>query len=455
MHPDVVCGLDIGASSVRALIAQPQDRRIRKKKDAALHASEKILGFAEAHTRGFSKGVVSNLSLLSDAIEVAVSKAEDAARCKVRKVIANISGMHIRTFKSRGSIHISDRPSEITERDLKRCIASAKLIAMSLDREVIHLVSERFYIDDKMEISEPLGLFGSKLDVDLNIITSLVSVLQNLTKAVNMAGYEVEDLITSGSGTALAIFESSELDEGAMIVDIGKDHTEASLFMNQKLRDCFCFPFGSNDLTIALQDKLKIMFEEAEELRIRYGVIAKDSQVLFDDTEVSIPLLKHWPGSGEEDTQSDRNRSGGSWVDSEQNNAGARSGTSRRANVISRREISNLLFPKVEEIMQEVYKKIEPFLRQREHLPHIHILGGPSRMDGFIEAVEDIFRVPVSMARIRSARDLRDTNFACALGLARYGIAERLKKCSGYVSGVNSLAGRLVSRIRSLFADYF
>ncbi|MBU4311379.1 MAG: cell division protein FtsA, partial [Candidatus Omnitrophica bacterium] len=286
MYPDIVCGLDIGASSIRALIAGPEESRPKAKKNEPFHAREKILGFAESHTRGFSKGVVSNLSLVSDAIEEAVSKAEAIARCKVRKVIANISGMHIRTFKSRGSIHISDRPSEITERDLKRCIESAKLIAMSLDREVIHLVPERFYIDDKMEISEPLGLFGSKLDVDLNIITSLVSVLQNLTKAVNMAGYEVEDLVTSGSGTSLAIFDNKELDEGAVIIDIGKDHTEASLFMNQKLRDSYYFPFGSNDLTVVLQEKLRIMFEEAEELRIRHGVIAKEGQDFFDNSEV-------------------------------------------------------------------------------------------------------------------------------------------------------------------------
>ncbi len=448
MHPDIVCGLDIGASSIRALIAGPEESRPKVKKNEPFHAMEKILGFAESHTRGFSKGVVSNLSQVSDAIEEAVSKAEAIARCKARKVIVNISGMHIRTFKSRGSIHISDRPSEITERDLKRCIESAKLIAMSLDREVIHLVPERFYIDDKMEISEPLGLFGSKLDVDLNIITSLVSVLQNLTKAVNMAGCEVEDLVTSGSGTSLAIFDNKELDEGAVVIDIGKDHAEASLFMNQKLRDSFYFPFGSNDLTLLLQEKLRIMFEEAEELRIRHGVIAREGQDFFDNSEVSIPLLKHWSGPGQEDTQSDRNRSGGNWVDSEEDSSGARPDTGRRPGVISRREISNLLFPKVEEIAQEVYKKVGPFLKQSEHLPHIRILGGPSRMDGFIEAVEGVFKVPVEMARIREAGELRDTNFACALGLARYGRLERLRKNPRQAS-------RVVSRIRSLFSDYF
>ena len=131
MYPDVVCGLDIGASAIRVVIAQ--------------YPSEKILGFAESPAKGFSKSVVTNLSALSDAVETAISSAEKMAHCRVRTVIANISGVHIRTFKSRGSVHISDRPSEITKEDIKRCIESARLIAMSLDREVIHLIPERFY----------------------------------------------------------------------------------------------------------------------------------------------------------------------------------------------------------------------------------------------------------------------------------------------------------------------
>ena len=417
MRVDPVCGLDVGASSIRALILEPRPSDGR----------EKISGFAEIPTKGFSKGVVSNLGLLSDIVEETISKAEAAAHCRIRKVITNISGVHIRTFKSRGSVHISDRPSEITEKDLARCIESAKLIAMSLDREVIHLIPERFYIDDKMEIVEPVGLFGSKLDVDLNIVTSLVSILQNLTKAVNVGGYEVEDIIVSGAATSLAIFDDKELQEGAVIIDVGKDHTEASLFSDKKLRDCFYFPFGSNDLTLVLQNRFRMMFEDAEKLRIKCGIITKS-------------------GPGHEDAQSDQNRSGGNWVDSDSSSAGAR---------FSRREVSNLLFPKVEEIMQEVYKKIEPFVRQRKKVPYIRVVGGPSKMDGFIEAIEEVFNMPMEMARICNAGEMQNTTFACALGLARFGASKRLEKKSSAISNNSNFAGRTISKIRSLLSEYF
>ncbi len=228
MHPDVICGLDIGASSIRAVIVQSLEPHLKNPKGFSLEGQEGILGFAMSPTKGFSKGAVTNLSLLSDVIEDIVSKAEVMADRRVRRLITNISGVHIRTFRSRGSVHISDRPSEITKEDIDRCIESAKLIAMSLDREVIHLVEEQFYIDDKMRIDDPLGLFGSKLDLDLNIITLLVSTLQNITKAVNLAGYEVEDVVISGMGTALSVFNDGELEGGAVVIDVGRDLTEAA-----------------------------------------------------------------------------------------------------------------------------------------------------------------------------------------------------------------------------------
>lgn len=380
MRSEIICGLDIGASSVRALIA---------------NADGDVLGFGQAPTKGFSKSVVSNLGLLSDAIEASVMKAEEMAKARVRKVITNVSGVHIRTFQSRGSVHISDRPSEITENDIKRCIESAKIIAMSLDREAVHLVPVRFFIDDKMEISDPLGLFGSKLDVDLNIITSLVTVLQNVTKAVNLAGYEVDEMVVSGAGTAEAIFEEEELVSGAVLIDSGKEITEAALFLDGKILDSFNFPFGGDDLTQILQDNLKVLFDQAEEMKVKYGLSAKS-------------------------------------------------------------EITNLLLPKVEAVLEEMHKKLEVFLKNKKSLPHVCVVGGVARMDGFIETVEKVFKMPVKMGSLKSGSKVNDMTFACSLGLMKYGAKKIIAARSGSRAPEPiGLAGRFVTKIKSVISEYF
>jgi len=377
---EIICGLDIGASGVRAVIA---------------NSDKKILGLGQVPTRGFSKSVVSNLSLLSDTIEAGVMKAEEMARVKVRKVITNVSGVHIRTFQSRGSVHISDRPSEITKDDIKRCIESAKVIAMSLDREAVHLVPVRFFIDDKMEINDPLGLFGSKLDVDLNIITSLVTVLQNIAKAVNLAGYEADELIVSGAGASLAVFEDEDLMNGAVLIDAGKEITEASIFIDGKILDSFTFPFGGDDLTQILQDNLKVMFDEAEEMKIKYGLAGKS-------------------------------------------------------------EITNLLLPKVEAAAEDIYKKLEPFLKNKKSLPRVSVIGGVAKMDGFIETVEKVFKMPVNMGRVKAMDKAGDITFACSVGLMKYGAKKIISARAGScVSEPMGFFNKLISKIKSVVSEYF
>ena len=402
MHPDIVCSLDIGSSSIRALIAKSHGT-----------SSEEILGVASTPTRGFSKGVVSNLSELSDSIEEAIGEAESRAHFRVRRLITNAAGVHIRTFKSHGSIHISDRPTEIRREDVSRCMDSAKFIAMSLDRDPIHLIPEQFFIDDKLKVEEPLGLFGSKLDVDLNIITSLSSILQNITKAVNLAGYEVEDMVASGAGTSLAIFEKKDFEGPAVIIDVGKDITEVALFIGGVLRDCFYFPFGGDDLTYALQDNLRLMFKDAEELRMKYGIVAKEKESL-DESEIVLP-----------------------------------------SNIISKRDISNLLLPKVEEVMQDVYKKITPFLKHKKKALPIYIVGGLSKMDGFIERVEENISVPVQMGRIVNSKDFNDIDFACSLGLARYHAKKYHARKAKYISNTNTFVGKAISKAREIIGEYF
>ncbi|MFA5389585.1 MAG: cell division protein FtsA [Candidatus Omnitrophota bacterium] len=380
MNRDIICGLDIGASNIRAVIA---------------NSGQEILGFGEAPTKGFSKSVVSNLALLSDTIETAVMKAEEMAKVKVRKIITNVSGVHIRTFQSRGSVHISDRPSEITGDDIKRCVESARVIAMSLDRDAVHLIPVRFFIDDKMEINDPLGLFGSKLDVDLNIITSLVTVLQNITKAVNLAGYEADELVVSGAGAGLAIFEDDELANGAVLIDAGKEITDVSIFVDGRILDTFTFPFGGDDLTQILQDNMKVMFDEAEDMKIKDALGAKN-------------------------------------------------------------EITGFLLPKVEAVAEDIYKKIEPFLKNKKSLPKVSVVGGVAKMDGFIETIERVFKMPINMGTVKAGGKITDVTFACAVGLMKYGARKiSAARVDSRVSEPIGFVARFIDRIKVVFSEYF
>ena len=119
-------------------------------------------------------------------------------------------------------------------------------------------------------------------------------------------------------------------------------------------------------------------------------------------------------------------------------------------------EVTNLLLPKVDSAMGDVYKKIEPFLKNKKSLPSISVVGGVAKMDGFIERVENIFKVPVSMGRIKITDKIDDITFACSLGLMKYGMKKIIAQRSGaYAPEPIGFIARFIAKIKSIISDYF
>jgi cell division ATPase FtsA len=168
-----------------------------------------------------------------------------------------------------------------------------------------------------------------------------------------------------------------------------------ALFIDGKILNSFVFPFGGDDLTQILQDNLKILFDEAEEIKIKYGFVAKS-------------------------------------------------------------EITNLLLPKVEAVLEDMYKKLEPFLKNKKSLPQLSVAGGVAKMDGFIEIIEDVFKIPINIGSLKCGGKISDITFACSLGLMKYGA----KKIIAARSGVSmtepiGFARRFISKIKSIISEYF
>ena len=180
-----------------------------------------------------------------------------------------------------------------------------------------------------------------------------------------------------------------------MLIDIGKETTGVSIFLNGNILNSFNFPFGGDDLTQALQENLKILFDEAEEMKIKYGLTGKS-------------------------------------------------------------EITNILLSKIETALEDIYKKIEPFLKNKKNLPPVIAIGGSSKMDGLIEIIEKAFNIPVSMRSLESGGKISDTTFACSLGLMKYGAKKIIsERACASMTASSGFPYRVVNKIRSIVSEYF
>ena len=121
--------------------------------------SPSAVGIAES--KGLKKGAVVNLEATVESIKKSVSEAEAMARCEVETVYVGLAGPHIKSFNSRGVTPIPTRTREINSDDVRRVIETARAVALSPDREIIHILPQEFTVDDQTGIGDPLGMIGN------------------------------------------------------------------------------------------------------------------------------------------------------------------------------------------------------------------------------------------------------------------------------------------------------
>ena len=170
-------GLDVGTSKVAAIVGEVMD-------DGTLD----IIGIGLADSKGIRRGVVNNVDSAAEAIKKAIDEAELTAGVEIDSVYLALSGAHVKAFNSRGVVAVAGRNRENTREDVKRAIDAARAVALPGGREILHVLPQDFVVDDQDGIAVPVGMTGSRLEVNVHVVTGSSSSMQNMIACVNRAG---------------------------------------------------------------------------------------------------------------------------------------------------------------------------------------------------------------------------------------------------------------------------
>ena len=255
---DFVVGLDIGTSKICALVGEK-----------AGEDEINITGVGVTPSKGLRKGMVINLESTIESIGRAIEEAERKAGVEITKVYAGIAGGHIKGVDSRGVVVVSG--DQIRKRDVDRAIDGAKAVALPVDREVIHVLPQEFVVDDHEGIKEPVGMSGSRLEVQVHIVTGAVASAQNIINCVNRAGFEVEDIILQPLASARAVLTEDEKDLGVILVDIGGGTTDIIVMNKGGVRHSQILALGGDHVTNDIAIGLRVPTSSADELKKTYG----------------------------------------------------------------------------------------------------------------------------------------------------------------------------------------
>jgi cell division protein FtsA len=397
----VTVGLDIGSTKICTLIA------------AASNDGLDPIGFSKVDSKGLKKGVVVNLEATVEAIKKSVGEAELMAGAEVDEVFVGLAGPHIRSSNSKGAIPISAHAREITREDVRRVIETARAVALAPDREIIHIIPQEFVVDDQDGIGDPLGMIGTRLEVNVHIVTSSVTAAQNIVTAVNRSGIEVADTVLEPIAAGEATLSDDEKELGCVLLDIGGGKSNMAIYHHGAVRHTVVLPIGSDHFTNDIAVGLRTPIPEAERLKREFGCVM--SSMADDD------LTIEFAGVG-----------------------------SRNSRVIGQRVLSDVLQPRAEEIIHFVRDEIRGAGYERQSGAGVVLTGGGAVLKGIPELVEELLDLPVRLGVPEGFADDRfaETGYATVVGLVAFG--ERRRKTHEFHEHSGSAFKRMVSRLRSL-----
>ena len=405
----IVVGLDIGTTKICAIVAEVTEE-----------GTVNVVGVGSSPSRGLRKGVVVNIESTVESIKKAVEEAELMAAVQINSVYTGIAGSHISGENSRGVVAL--KKQEVTRVDVQRAVDTARSVAvLPSDRRILHVLPREFMVDDQDGIREPLGMSGSRLEVDVHIITGAVTSAQNIIQSVNRAGLDVVDMVLQPLASSEAVLTPEERELGVAMVDLGGGTTDLAIFAEGSIRHTAVLPIGGQHLTTDLAIGLRTPQGEAERLKIRKGVAL--AELAKDDEMVEVP------GVGD-----------------------------RPARTLCRKLVAEIIEPRVEEVFDLVRREIMRTGYEGILAAGVVITGGTSMLEGMLEAAERVLDLPVRRGVPNGVGGLRDIvsnpMYATGVGLillARHHAGEL--ELTGLRGGRR--VGRALGRMRAWMLEFF
>src|SRR2546425_7839494 len=160
---------------------------------------------------------------------------------------------------------------EINRDDVRRAIKTDRAFAFPPDREIIHTLPQKFTVNDQSGIGDPLGMVGTRLEVNVHIVTSSTTAAQNIVTAVNRSGLLAGDTVLESIAAGEAILTEDEKELGCVLVDIGGGKTNVAIYHHGAVRHSVVVPLGGEFFTNDIAVGLRTSIPEAERLKREKG----------------------------------------------------------------------------------------------------------------------------------------------------------------------------------------
>jgi cell division protein FtsA len=183
---------------------------------------------------------------------------------------------------------VSGANREITKNDVDKLLYAVRNIEISPDAQIIDVIPRQFNIDGYTGITEPIGMIGSSVGLEADIVTGNITSITNIIRCIESAGIKIDGLVISGQALSEIILSQEEMEMGVILIDVGSTVTDVSVFKNGHL--CFyeSVLVGGDHITNDISIGMRISYTDAERIKKEYNLalaslIRKDQELYLND----------------------------------------------------------------------------------------------------------------------------------------------------------------------------
>ena len=363
----IMASLDIGNDTIKLVVGE----MFRSKLHVLAALSEK--------TKGIKNNVIYNEALLIDTLKGIFDKVNNLIGIPIKQVILTVPPNNLEFSVINGEAEVEGTNGKVKGTDIVRVIKNSLKGKISEDKEYIAMLPTSFIVDDGRKVRDPKGLESKILRSRGVLITSPKKEIYDILVILSKVGVEAIDISLNAIGDYYEYKIDEMKDLNGIIVNIGHEKTDISLFNKGILTNTSVVNIGGKNIDGDISYVYKTDLEESKKIK---------EQFAFACTKKAKADIKY-------ETENKSNEK----------------------IVINQYEVSKIVQSRIEEILNLCKKHIN--LLTKKEISYIIITGGLTESRDFNLILNKVFKEKAIVGKV-SELGVRHNKYGSAVGLIKY-----------------------------------
>lgn len=364
----IYTSIDLGSDSIKVVVCEKINRRFH------------ILASSSVRSVGIKKGIITDVKMAIQSVNLAVREVEKKLGYRVQKAIITVPNNDLEFNIVTGCSLITSYDGIVSGKDISGSIKDAVNSKKKEGQVIVNILPIHFTIDDAKDgVKDPKGLRGNELHVKAVMTTVPTKNLYPIAEVFKACGIEVVDMCFNAIGDYYEIRNKETDNSVSAIINIGSDTTDISIHNKGIMIKDVTLDFGAINIDKDISYVYRVDMNVAKSLKENFAVSNKKYTDSNDIEEITTM-------AGEKIT-------------------------------INQYEISEVVESRLIEMLKIVKKTIND-LTKRE-ISYIIVVGGISELAGFQYIIENIFGRIATVHNITNL-GIRNNKYSSCIGAIKY-----------------------------------